>query len=91
MYIDNLTFEDVMAAIDELKDLFASIGIAWKEFVESMKDLSDIATDAEESLPPQKYGTRQRKDALFRRPATKIYKADLKRIKKHQPYSRRIF
>lgn len=91
MYIDNLTFEDAMAAIDELKDLFASIGIAWKEFVESMKDLSDIAIDAEESLPPQKYGTRQRKDVLFRRPVTKIYRTDLKRIKKHQPYSRRIF
>lgn len=91
MYIDNLTFEDVMTAIDELKGLFASIGIAWKEFVESMKDLSDIAIDAEESLPPQKYGTRQRKDTLFRRPVTKIYRTDLKRIKKHQPYSRRIF
>lgn len=91
MYIDNLTFEDVMTAIDELKGLFASIGIARKEFVESMKDLSDIAIDAEESLPPQKYGTRQRKDVLFRRPATKIYKANLIRIKKHQPYSRRIF
>lgn len=91
MYIDNLTYEDAMAAIDELKDLFASISIAWKEFVESMKDLSDIATDAEESLPPQKYGTRQRKDALFRRPVTKIYKANLIHIKKHQPYSRRIF
>lgn len=91
MYIDNLTFEDAMTAIDELKGLFASIGIAWKEFVEAMKGLSDIAIDAEESLPPQKYGTRQRKDVLFRRPATKIYKANLIRIKKHQPYSRRIF
>lgn len=91
MYIDNLTFEDIMTAIDELKGLFASIGIAWKEFVEAMKGLSDIAIDAEESLPPQKYGTRQRKDVLFRRPVTKIYRTDLKRIKKHQPYSRRIF
>lgn len=91
MYVDNLTVEDAMAAIDELKDLFASISIAWKEFVEAMKGLSDIATDAEESLPPQKYGTRQRKDALIRRPVTKIYRTDLKRIKKHQPYSRRIF
>ena len=91
MYIDNLTFEDIMTAIDELKGLFASIGIAWKEFVEAMKGLSDIAIDAEESLPPQKYGTRQRKDVLFRRPVTKTYRTDLKRIKKHQPYSRRIF
>ena len=76
---------------DTLKDIFAPFGVAWADFVETLKKLTSLYDEAEKSLPPQKYKARQRKDAIFRRYVRKIYKTDLKRIKKHQPYSRRIF
>ena len=76
---------------DALKDIFASFGVALADFVETLKKLASLYDEAEKSQPPQKYKAKQRKDALFRRPVTKIYKANLIHIKKHQPYSRRIF
>lgn len=85
------TMDDFNEAIDILRNALASIEMAWEDFAEKIKRLGELAIDAEESLPSQKYGTRQKKDSLFRRSVPRIYKADLKRIKKHQPYSRRIF
>ena len=76
---------------DALKDIFAPFGVALADFVEALKKLTNLSKELDESLPPQKYRARPKKDVLFCKSATKIYKADLKRIKKHQPYSRRIF
>lgn len=85
------TMDDFNDAIDNLSNALVPIKTALENFAEAIKSLFNLAVDTEESLPPQKYAARQRKDALFHRPAVKIYKADLNRIKKHQPYSRRIF
>lgn len=85
---------------EELRDLLDSITEAWNQFCSQVTDtaskMQELWTDIQEmayakpSIPPKKYGTRKKKNHLFRNHTTINYCADRK-IQKHQPYCRRAF
>lgn len=85
---------------EEWLDAIEAFSRAWNDFCSSMTDaVSEIQKlwgDIREmaytkpSIPPKKYGTRKKKDYLFRNQTLKSCQT-YRKIRKHQPYYRRIF
>lgn len=89
-------FDDLDATMERLAQIWNDICLTVEEAGEAIRsafsaisDLQELAY-TKESIPPKKYGTRKKKDHLFRAQAKCMYQADRK-PKKHQPYYRRIF
>lgn len=89
-------FDDLDATMERLAQIWNDICLTVEEAAEAItsafsaiSDLQELAY-TKESIPPKKYGTRKKKDHLFRAQAKCMYQVDQK-PKKHQPYYRRIF
>ena len=89
-------FDDLVVTMERLAQIWNDICLTVEEAAEAItsafsaiSDLQELAY-IKESIPPKKYGTRKKKDYLFRTQAKCMYQADRK-LKKHQPYYRRIF
>lgn len=89
-------FDDLDATMERLAQIWNDVCLTVEEAAEAItsafsaiSDLQELAY-TKESIPPKKYGARKKKDYLFRAQAKCMYQADRK-LKKHQPYYRRIF
>lgn len=79
-------FDDLVAMMERLVQIWNEAAEAITSAFSAIKELAYT----KESIPPKKYGTRKKKDHLFRAQAKCIYQADRK-LKKHQPYCRRAY
>lgn len=89
-------FDDLDATMERLVQIWNDICLTVEEAAEAItsafsaiSDLQELAY-TKESIPPKKYGTRKKKDHLFRAQAKCMYQVDQK-PKKHQPYYRRVY
>lgn len=89
-------FDDLAVTMERLAQIWNDIcltveeaGKAIRSAFSAISDLRELAY-TKESIPPKKYGTRKKKDHLFRAQAKCMYQADRK-LKKHQPYCRRAY
>lgn len=89
-------FDDLDATMERIVQIWNDICLTVEEAIEAItsaisaiKELRELAY-TKESIPPKKYGTRKKKDYLFRAQAKCMYQADRK-LKKHQPYYRRVY
>lgn len=85
---------------EEWLDLKEELDQAWNNFCSSVLEAASMVQELwddfremayfKPSIPPKKYGTRKRKNNLFRNQIMKCYHADRKN-QRHQPYCRRAF
>lgn len=89
-------FDDLDATMERIVQIWNDICLTVEEAAEAItsafsaiSDLQELAY-TKENIPPKKYGTRKKKDHLFRAQAKCVYQADRK-LKKRQPYYRRVY
>lgn len=89
-------FDDLDATMERIAQIWNDVCLTVEEAVEAItsafgaiSDLQELAY-TKESIPPKKYGARKKKDHLFRAQTKCMYQADRK-LKKHQPYCRRVY
>ena len=85
---------------EEWRDAIEAFYQAWNDFCFSIADeaskIQELWGDIREmaytkpSVPPKKYGTRKKKDHLFRNQAIRSCQV-YRKIQKHRPYCRRVF
>lgn len=86
-------FDDLDATMKWLAQIWNDICLTVEEAAEAIASAFSAIKElayTKESIPPKKYGTRKRKDHLFRAQIKCMYQADRK-PKKHQPYYRRVY
>lgn len=86
-------FDDLDATMERLAQIWNDICLTVEEAAEAITSAFSAIKElayTKESIPPKKYGTRKRKDHLFRAQIKCMYQADRK-PKKHQPYYRRVY
>lgn len=86
--------------LEELRNAAEKLAQAWSEFSSTMRDVADalqkLFNQCEEleytklSIPPRQYGTRKKKDHLFRNQILPRYQASRK-MQKHYPYCKRVY
>ncbi len=85
--------DDLVVTMERLVQIWNDICLTVEEAGEAITSAFSAIKElayTKESIPPKKYGTRKKKDHLFRAQAKCIYQADRK-LKKHQPYCRRAY
>lgn len=86
-------FDDLDAMMERIVQIWNDICLTVEEAAEAITSAFSAIKElayTKESIPPKKYGTRKKKDYLFRAQAKSMYQADRK-LKKHQPYCRRAY
>ncbi len=85
--------DDLVVTMERLVQIWNDICLTVEEAGEAITSAFSAIKElayTKESIPPKKYGTRKKKDHLFRAQIKRMYQA-YRKLKKHQPYCRRAY